>query len=160
MEDNEDADNYELIISASKSSLPKVARVMQEMIKTKDGSISLEDAYRTLYNGCIMSGLEKDDAFNRKDRLEKAGAIVSLKGFKYYSCDKCGATYREEAKPKRCNRCRTQHVTFTRVMREDVLFCPKCHYSWKINYEDGLYRCAECGMYSTIAEINEYNNKL
>ena len=160
IEDGKEGD-CDLIVKVRGASVYKAAQVLMDTIKFESGPPTLEESLRLLYQdeSCIGM-LEKNRACDIKQRLEAAGAKVTLNSYHYYECDKCGATYREISKPKKCVRCRSHNVTFTKVNKDDVIFCPHCG-SWKMNYEDGMYKCAGdfCGMYSTVEEVNEANRK-
>jgi ribosomal protein L40E len=132
----------------------RVAQAILSFLKPAPGvSITLDD----VWNSRTFSGLSKDEAFELKALLERAGAEVQMKHFHYYVCDKCSATNRRETKPSKCSRCRSRQATFTCIDRKDVTFCPNCQ-SYKMNYEDGYYHCANCGSFLTKEEVLEYKD--
>lgn len=156
-EKNDKRGDYDINILSFGPAKHKVANAIMNVVRPASGTVTLEEAYRT--SG--FEGIEEERAQVIKDELSAAGATIEMKHFHYYVCDQCGATYRKETMPKKCVKCRSRNSTFICVNEADVIRCPHCH-SFKMNYEDGMYRCADdfCGLYSTVEEVHEYNDRL
>lgn len=133
----------------------KIAQTILSFVKpASSNKFTIEDAY----NSTSFSQVDKKEAFEIKEQLERVGAKVEMKHFQYYVCDNCGATLRLEKTPKKCIKCKSSITTFKVINKANVTWCPICG-SYKMNSNGEEYHCADCGCYSTIEEVCNFNNQ-